>query len=134
MSLSRPLPLAFPAGWRARILSGLPRRRPPCDRGEPGADGRFCPYREHALISRQEHEAWDVLLACQGQLRLAPSGHVVGLDVSVALRLAVARGYDLGYFPSCCRRPRPALWKDGMAKASCEPAHKAVAYGRVIRS
>ena len=26
-------------------------------------------------ISRQEHETWDVLLACQGQLRLAPSGH-----------------------------------------------------------
>jgi hypothetical protein len=47
------------------------------------------------LISRQEHEAWDVLLACQGQLRLAPSGHVVGIDMSVALWLAVARGCDL---------------------------------------
>jgi hypothetical protein len=47
------------------------------------------------LISRQEHEAWDVLLACQGQLRLAPSGHVVGIDMHGALQLAVARGYDL---------------------------------------
>jgi hypothetical protein len=47
------------------------------------------------LISRQEHEAWDVLLACQGQLRLASSGHVVGIDVYTALRLASARGYDL---------------------------------------
>jgi hypothetical protein len=47
------------------------------------------------LITRQEHEAWDVLLACQGQLRLAPSGHVVGIDMHAALSLASARGYDL---------------------------------------
>jgi hypothetical protein len=47
------------------------------------------------LISRQEHEAWDVLLACQGQLRLAPSGHVIGMDMDAALTLAAARGYDL---------------------------------------
>ena len=47
------------------------------------------------MISQQEHEAWDVLLACQGQLRLAPSGHVIGIDMDAALRLAAARGYDL---------------------------------------
>jgi hypothetical protein len=47
------------------------------------------------LISRQEHEAWDVLLACQGQLRLAPSGHVVGIDMDAALGLAVPRGHNL---------------------------------------
>jgi hypothetical protein len=47
------------------------------------------------LISRQEHEAWDVLLACQGQLRLAPSGHVVGIDMGAALQVATAQGYDL---------------------------------------
>ena len=47
------------------------------------------------MISQQEHEAWDVLLACQGQLRLAPSGHVVGIDFDAALKLATARGYDL---------------------------------------
>jgi hypothetical protein len=46
------------------------------------------------LISHQEHEAWDALLACQGQVRLAPSGHVVGFDMDAALLLA-ARGYDL---------------------------------------
>jgi hypothetical protein len=67
----------------------------PCARGEPGADGRFCPYREHALISHQEYETWDVLLACQGQLRLAPSGHVIGSDMGAALGLAAARGCDL---------------------------------------
>jgi protein-L-isoaspartate O-methyltransferase len=55
----------------------------------------MCPYREHALISSQEHEAWDVLLACQGQLRLAPSGHVVGIDVNAALKIGTARGYNL---------------------------------------
>jgi hypothetical protein len=47
------------------------------------------------LISRQEHETWDVLLACQGQLRLAPSGHVIGIDMSAALRIAAARGCDV---------------------------------------
>jgi hypothetical protein len=67
----------------------------PCARGEPGADGRRCPYREQALISRQEHEAWGVLLACQGQLRLAPSGTAIGIDMDAALSLASALGYDL---------------------------------------
>jgi hypothetical protein len=47
------------------------------------------------LISRQEHEAWDVLLACQGQLRLAPSGHVVGIDMNAALQMGAGRGCDL---------------------------------------
>jgi hypothetical protein len=47
------------------------------------------------LISRQEHETWDVLLGCQGQMRLAPSGHVVGIDMDAALKIATARSYDL---------------------------------------
>ena len=47
------------------------------------------------MISQQEHEAWIVLLACQGQLRLAPSGHVIGIDMNAALRLGAARGCDL---------------------------------------
>jgi hypothetical protein len=34
-----------------------------------------------------------VLLACQ--LRLAPSGHVIGIDMNAALRLGAARGGDL---------------------------------------
>jgi hypothetical protein len=67
----------------------------PCARGELGADGRLCPYREHALISQQEHEGWDVVLSCQGQLRLAPSGYVVGIDMDAPLGLAAARGCDL---------------------------------------
>jgi hypothetical protein len=47
------------------------------------------------LISGQEHEAWDVLLACQAQLRLAPSGHVIGIDLDAALKIGAARGSDL---------------------------------------
>jgi hypothetical protein len=66
----------------------------PCSRGEPGGNRRLCPYREYALISWQEHEAWDVLLACPGQVRLAPSGHVIGIDMGAAFMLAAARGYD----------------------------------------
>jgi hypothetical protein len=66
----------------------------PCARGKPGTNGRLCPYREHALIAHQEHETWDVLLACQGQLRLAPSGHVIGINMQAALQLVSARGYD----------------------------------------
>jgi hypothetical protein len=50
------------------------------------------PYREHALISRQEHEAWEVLAACQGQLRFAPTGHVIGIDVTAALKIGATRG------------------------------------------
>jgi hypothetical protein len=37
-----------------------------------------------------------VLLACQAQLRLAPSGHVVGIDMDTALKIGTARGHDLG--------------------------------------
>ncbi|MGH6899389.1 MAG: DUF7697 family protein [Geminicoccaceae bacterium] len=47
------------------------------------------------MISAQEHEAWDVLLACQGQMRLAPSGHVIGIDMGAAVGLAAARGCEL---------------------------------------
>ena len=34
-------------------------------------------------------------MACQGQFRVAPSGHVLGLEMGVALKMAEARGYDL---------------------------------------
>jgi hypothetical protein len=47
------------------------------------------------LISRQEHETCEVLLACQGQLRLAPSGQMIGIDMNAALTVAAAWGYDL---------------------------------------
>jgi hypothetical protein len=68
------------------------------------------------LISRQEHETWDVLLACTGQLRLAPSGHVVGMDMNAALRLGTARGCDLALLsellPAAEAGLVEALWSD----------------------
>jgi hypothetical protein len=47
------------------------------------------------LISQQEHEAWDVLLACLGQARLAPSGRVIGLEMAAAFKIGSVRGSDL---------------------------------------
>jgi hypothetical protein len=61
------------------------------------------------LISRQEHEAWDVLLACQGQLRLEPSGHVVGIDMHSALELGAARGFDLAVLAEFLPAPEAGM-------------------------
>ena len=33
--------------------------------------------------------------ACQGQLRLAPSGQMIGIDMNAALKIGAARGCDL---------------------------------------
>jgi hypothetical protein len=67
------------------------------------------------LISRQEHEAWDVLLACQGQLRLAPSGHIIGIDMDAALKIGAARGSDLAVLSELL----PAA-EAGLIEALCE--------------
>ncbi|WP_085440113.1 DUF7697 family protein [Magnetofaba australis] len=37
---------------------------------------------------------FEVVLACQSQLRVAPSGQVLGLDMSVALQMADAMGME----------------------------------------
>jgi hypothetical protein len=66
------------------------------------------------LISRQEHEAWDVLLACQGQLRLSTSGHVVGIDAGTALKIGAARGYGLAVLSELL----PAA-ETGLIEAAC---------------
>jgi len=44
----------------------------------------------------EEHQAWDALLACLGQLRFAPSGQVIGLELSTALEIGAARGCEPG--------------------------------------
>jgi hypothetical protein len=64
--------------------------------------------------SRQEHEAWEVLLACQGQLRLAPNGHAIGIDMGAALRLAPLAAITSQRCRSCCRPPKPA-WSRPLA-------------------
>jgi hypothetical protein len=66
------------------------------------------------LISRQEHEARDALLACQGQLRLAPSGHVIGIDMDTVLKIGAARGADLAALSELL----PAA-EAGLVEASC---------------
>jgi hypothetical protein len=71
------------------------------------------------LISRQEHEAWDVLLASQGQVRLAPSGHAIGIDMDAALRLAAARSYDLAALSELL----PAA-ETGLVEALCAEADR----------
>jgi hypothetical protein len=47
-----------------------------------------------------------VLLVCQGQLRLAPSGHVIGIDMNAALKIGAARGCDLAVLSELLPRPR----------------------------
>ena len=37
-----------------------------------------------------------MLNACLGQLRFAPSGHVAGIDMNAALKIAEVRGFDTG--------------------------------------
>ncbi len=35
-------------------------------------------------------------MACLGQLRLAPSGHVLGIDMTAAIKTAEVRGFEAG--------------------------------------
>ena len=60
-----------------------------------------------------------MLLACQGQLRLAPSGHVIGIDVDAALTLAAAGSHDLGVLSELL----PAA-EAGLVEALCADADR----------
>jgi hypothetical protein len=71
------------------------------------------------LISLQEHDAWDVLLACQGQLRLAPSGNVIGIDMDAALKIAAARVFDLSVLSELL-----AAAEAGFVEALCADADR----------
>ena len=84
------------AGCRAEGL--------PCADGRPGVDDQLCPYVEHAPMTVEGWEAWDVLSKCSGQLRLVPMGGVIGLDLGAAL----ACGQALGYEPSGLAELLPA--------------------------
>ena len=65
-----------------------------CVGGQPGPDGTLCPYRENAPQTEAGWQAWDVLLRCAGQLRLAPSGYPLGMDLTAAFAVGEALGYD----------------------------------------
>lgn len=50
---------------------------------------------EHAPQTAEGWQAWDVAQRCAGQVRTAGMGGVIGLDLSVALRLAEIDGADM---------------------------------------
>ncbi|MDG4574489.1 MAG: hypothetical protein P9C36_02800 [Defluviicoccus sp.] len=69
----------------------------PCAKGAPGANGSRCPYVEHEPLTDVGWQAWDVILRCSGQLRLAPHASIIiGIDMTAALSLGAALGYDAG--------------------------------------
>jgi len=58
--------------------------------------GERCPYLEHEPLTDAGWQAWDVILRCSGQLRLAPhAGIVIGIDMAAALALGAALGHDV---------------------------------------
>ncbi|MFZ1415829.1 MAG: hypothetical protein WAS73_14815 [Defluviicoccus sp.] len=58
--------------------------------------GERCPYHAHEPLTDAGWHAWDVILRCSGQLRLAPqAGIVIGIDLTAALSLGAALGYDV---------------------------------------
>ena len=44
------------------------------------------------------HEAWDVILRSDTQLRIAPSGNVLGFDLPALIEVAAALGYGMRPF------------------------------------
>jgi len=61
----------------------------------PCAFENLCPYQKHAPQLIQEQQAWEILESCTTQLRLAPSGKVMGIDMGAGLAIAKARNFDL---------------------------------------
>ena len=57
-------------------------------------DGALCPYLAHEPATNAGWAAWDTLLRCGGQLRIAAGGIVVGLDLQVAMMMGTALGHD----------------------------------------
>lgn len=66
----------------------------PCARGDRGADGELCPYRQHEPHSMEGWQAWDLALRCGGQLRLSQMV-AIGMDFSAALQIATSLGHDV---------------------------------------
>ena len=68
-------------------------------------------------MSDQEYQAWDVLMACQGQLRMTAAGHVIGIDMNAALGIIEARGYDVAVVSELLQAAEA-----GMVEAINEPS------------
>ena len=65
----------------------------PCASGGRGANGEQCPYFINSLQTVEGFEAWDVILRCDTQLRIVPSGNVLGFDLPSLMQAAEALGY-----------------------------------------
>ena len=82
-------------GWHFK-KSGGPSYCQGCKEQElPCAFENLCPYQKHAPRLVQEQQAWEILESCTTQLRLSPSGRVIGIDMTAALAIAKARDFDL---------------------------------------
>jgi Family of unknown function (DUF6441) len=56
--------------------------------------------------------------SCQNQLRLAPSGHVIGIDVNAALKIGAARDYDLAVLSELLPAAEAGVVKGGLERPS----------------
>lgn len=65
-----------------------------CAKDGKGENGMRCPYNEFAPQTIQEQQAWEIVEACTGQLRMTPNGHVIGLDMNTAIQMIEARNFD----------------------------------------
>jgi len=76
----------------------------PCSKGKNNEQGERCPYAESEPQTFEGWQAWDIALRCAGQLRMSQF-IVVGIDMTAALKLAEALGYDLSgiaeLLPAC---------------------------------
>lgn len=54
-----------------------------------------CPYKQNQLVHEEEFQAWEILMASLGQIRVSPSGRIIGLDMAAALSITAGRGYDV---------------------------------------
>lgn len=76
--------------------SGGPSYCATCKEQElPCAFENLCPYQKYAPRLVQEQQTWEILETCTSQLRLSPTGRVVGIDMTAALDVAKARNFDL---------------------------------------
>jgi hypothetical protein len=90
-----PLPLALPARRRARILQSLPRRRPALRPRRARSRRTALPLPRARLDQPSGAPSLGCASRLPSQLRRAPSGQVIGIDMQAALQLAVARSYGL---------------------------------------
>lgn len=78
----------------AQYCQGCADQGAACAKGGKGENGARCPYSEFSPQTIQEQQAWEIVDACTGQLRLTANGHVLGLDMDTVMHMMEARGFD----------------------------------------